>query len=78
MFGQSWSITLNGVEYTDVLDALLIRSDCPVPSYSLHLHYAATPGKPYSDILHGAPDHMWELFDQCKAAGIPCEYTSVD
>jgi len=78
MSGQSWSITLDGTEYTRIFDVLLLRSELPTLTYSLHLRYIATPEKPRSEILHGTPDHMWDLFDQCKAAGIPCEYANID
>lgn len=72
-----YTITLDGQQYSGIASACLLRS-VPDGSTSLHLRYAAAPGRPYSEILRGDLDHLDDLFRQCRDAGIPCEYGSVD
>lgn len=75
MFGQTWTITLDGQRYSGITSASLLRS---VPDGSTRLHLRRSLNVADGEILRGDFDHLHDLFNQCRAAGIPCERGSVD
>lgn len=75
MFGQTWTITLDGQQYSGITSACLLRS---VPDGSTSLHLRRSLNVADGEILRGDYDHLTDLLDQCKATGIPCEHGSVD
>lgn len=75
MFGQTWTITLDGLQYSGITSSSLLRS---VPDGSTSLHLRRSLNFADGEILRGDFDHLTDLLDQCKAAGIPCEHGSVD
>lgn len=76
MFGQTWTITLDGTEHQGITEVSLLSS-LPTGSTSLHLirEVNAPDGR---TILRGDPGHLRELYRQCQAAGIDCREGSVD
>lgn len=68
---KTWHITLDGQSYNITHSELLTDH---LGQWSLHLSY----GREIIKNLCGTYQHLRELFDQCKAVGIPCERNSVD
>lgn len=75
MFGKTWTITLDGQQYSGITAACLLRS---VPDGSTSLHLRRSINFADGEILRGDSDHLHDLYAKCREAGIPCDRGDVD